>query len=82
MAQLCRDSVASQDAQRLRASAHGLRGAASNVGAEAVATCASQLEEAGKALSFDGTLDLLDRLSLLAEQTVNELSGRFPLTPH
>jgi signal transduction histidine kinase/DNA-binding response OmpR family regulator len=77
-----RDSVAAQDAQRLRASAHGLRGAASNVGAEAVASCAAQLESAGKTLTFDGTTELADRLSLLADQTVNELSGRFPLTPH
>jgi signal transduction histidine kinase/DNA-binding response OmpR family regulator len=76
-----RDSIAARDAQRLRASAHGLRGAASNVGAEAVANCASQLEQAGKTLSFDGTTELVDRLSLLAEQTVNELSGRFPLAP-
>jgi signal transduction histidine kinase/DNA-binding response OmpR family regulator len=77
-----RASVAAQDGQRLRASAHGLRGAASNVGAQAVADFASQLEQAGKTMSFDDTPELLDRLSLVADQTVSELGGRFPLAPH
>jgi signal transduction histidine kinase/DNA-binding response OmpR family regulator len=73
-----RDSVHARDGQRLRACAHGLKGAATNVGAEAVASCASQLEEAGKALSFDGTPVLLERLAVLAERTVLELSERYP----
>jgi signal transduction histidine kinase/DNA-binding response OmpR family regulator/HPt (histidine-containing phosphotransfer) domain-containing protein len=76
---IIRESLDARDAQRLRASAHGLKGAASNVGAAAVAGYASRLEKAGKEFSFDGTAELLDELSLAAEQTVNEINGRFRL---
>lgn len=69
-------SVAERDGQTLRHCAHGLRGAATNIGATAVAEYASQLESAGKGGVFDGTPEMLDTLTIALDQTVAELQAR------
>jgi signal transduction histidine kinase/DNA-binding response OmpR family regulator/HPt (histidine-containing phosphotransfer) domain-containing protein len=71
-------SIESSNAQGLRESAHSLKGAASNIGAAAVAKYASQLEKAGKDAAFDGTPELLNTLSAIVDQTVAEINGRYP----
>jgi HPt (histidine-containing phosphotransfer) domain-containing protein len=75
---MMRISIESSNAQGLRESAHSLKGAASNIGAAAVANYASQLEKAGKNGAFDGTGELLETLSGIVDRTVAEIEGRYP----
>ena len=76
-ARLCllRSSAAAHDAQALRASAHALKGAAINVGAIAVADCATRLEEAAKLSAFDRIDVLVENLSTALAPTLSELAG-------
>jgi CheY-like chemotaxis protein len=68
-----RQSAADRDAAMLRASAHRLKGAASNIGAVALADHASRLESAGKNESFDDVDLLIDELSTTLQTTLDEL---------
>jgi signal transduction histidine kinase/CheY-like chemotaxis protein len=68
-----RRCIGERDGAGLRESAHRLKGAASNIGAVAVAACASRLESAGRAEAFDGVAELIDELAATLDQTVMEL---------
>jgi signal transduction histidine kinase/DNA-binding response OmpR family regulator/HPt (histidine-containing phosphotransfer) domain-containing protein len=68
-----RSSAAGRDGQGLRGSAHGLKGAATNIGAVAVADWATQLEQVGKLQKFDGVEQLVESLSTALLQTLVEL---------
>jgi signal transduction histidine kinase/DNA-binding response OmpR family regulator/HPt (histidine-containing phosphotransfer) domain-containing protein len=68
-----RSSATGRDGQRLRGSAHGLKGAAANIGAVAVAACAKRLEEAGKLGRFEDVELLLENLSTALVRTLVEL---------
>ena len=72
---IMRQSIKGRDAQRLRESAHALKGAASNVGAAAVAAGSAHLEIAGRSASFDGAQEMLASLSVTLEKTLSELNG-------
>jgi signal transduction histidine kinase/DNA-binding response OmpR family regulator len=74
---ILRSSVAESDGQTLRHCAHGLKGAATNIGATAVATYASQLELAGKSEAFEGTTEVLETLSVALDETVQALNARY-----
>jgi HPt (histidine-containing phosphotransfer) domain-containing protein len=71
-------NAAQRDGQGLRQSAHGLKGAATNIGAVAVADSASRLEQAGKRQSFEAVGGLVQSLSLALVQTLVELHEAAP----
>jgi HPt (histidine-containing phosphotransfer) domain-containing protein len=66
-------NAAERDGQGLRRSAHALKGAATNIGAVAVADYASRLEQAGKQQSFEEAGGLVGDLSFALVQTLVEL---------
>jgi HPt (histidine-containing phosphotransfer) domain-containing protein len=68
-----RRSAAACDGGALRESAHKLKGAASNVGAVALADCASRLESAGRSGAFDGVDRLVAELAGTLATTTAEL---------
>jgi signal transduction histidine kinase/CheY-like chemotaxis protein/HPt (histidine-containing phosphotransfer) domain-containing protein len=55
-------AIASGNSDGLRRAAHGLKGAAANFDAHAVVDVARELEEMGRASTFDHALSALDRL--------------------
>jgi CheY-like chemotaxis protein len=69
-----RRGVAGRDAGLLRNSAHRLKGAASNIGAVAVALRSGDLERAGREGSFDGLATLVEELSAVVRTTMGELT--------
>ena len=71
-------NAAQRDGQGLRQSAHGLKGAATNIGAVAVADSANRLEQAGKQQSFEAVGGLVQSLSLALVQTLVELHEAAP----
>ncbi|MGD8896718.1 MAG: response regulator [Acidobacteriota bacterium] len=78
-----RGAVARRDGDGLRESAHALKGAATNVGAVAVAECATRLESAGRSRSFDGVGSLVEDLADVLGRTLVELqpTGNPPAGP-
>jgi signal transduction histidine kinase/CheY-like chemotaxis protein/HPt (histidine-containing phosphotransfer) domain-containing protein len=78
---LLRDTAGAGDAQGLRRSAHGLKGAALNIGASAVAEWAVQLEDAGRNSAFDRVPPLMENLSFMLVQTLAELHDRSSAAP-
>jgi len=68
-----RSSAADRDGEGLREAAHALKGAATNIGAVAVADHASRLEQAGRTSSLDGVDTMLETLSSVLVQTLAEL---------
>ncbi|HEX7708024.1 MAG TPA: response regulator, partial [Thermoanaerobaculia bacterium] len=74
--EILRSSAAAGDGKSLRASAHALKGAALNVGANAVAEYASQLERAAKENMLDGTSRTVEQLAEAIGLTCHELRNR------
>jgi signal transduction histidine kinase/DNA-binding response OmpR family regulator/HPt (histidine-containing phosphotransfer) domain-containing protein len=68
-------SVAARDGAALRKAAHGLKGAAMNIGASAVADHANDLEQAGRAVQLDGVEDSIAALATALVETLVELRG-------
>jgi CheY-like chemotaxis protein/HPt (histidine-containing phosphotransfer) domain-containing protein len=75
-------SAATRDGPALRKAAHGLKGAAMNIGASAVADHAQTLELAGKSMQFDGVEDSIASLSTALVQTLVELRQDPTKQPH
>lgn len=71
-----RSSAAEKNGQSLREAAHALKGAATNIGAVAVADCATLLEQAGRSGSLEGVATMLDNLSSVLVKTLAELHPR------
>jgi len=71
-----RSSAVEKNSQSLREAAHGLKGAATNIGAVAVADCATLLEQAGRSGSLEGVDTMLDNLSSVLIKTLAELHPR------
>lgn len=68
-----KSSATGRNGQSLRGSAHAMKGAASNIGAVAVAGLASRLEQAGKQERFEEVEELVESLSTALVQTLAEL---------
>jgi signal transduction histidine kinase/CheY-like chemotaxis protein len=60
--QAMREALSRNDGPRLRESAHGLKGTASNLGAQTLASLCAELEKRGKSGSFEGVDGLLARV--------------------
>jgi signal transduction histidine kinase/DNA-binding response OmpR family regulator/HPt (histidine-containing phosphotransfer) domain-containing protein len=68
-----RRSIGGRDVAQLRASAHKLKGAASNLGAVALAGCASQIESAAKNGELDAVDSMVDELAVALEASLRDL---------
>ena len=74
--EVLRTSALAGDAQALRAAAHGLKGAAMNIGAVVVAERAKQIEDAARQGSLDGVESMVEHLSAAVVATHAELDRR------
>jgi signal transduction histidine kinase/DNA-binding response OmpR family regulator/HPt (histidine-containing phosphotransfer) domain-containing protein len=68
-----RRSIGGRDAAQLRAAAHKLKGAASNLGAVALAGCASRIETAAKSGELDAAEPLLGDLAVALDASLRDL---------
>jgi two-component system, sensor histidine kinase and response regulator len=68
-----RRSIGGRDVTQLRAAAHKLKGAASNLGAVALAGCASRIEAAAKNGDVDAVEPLLGNLVVALEASLRDL---------
>jgi two-component system, sensor histidine kinase and response regulator len=71
-----RDAVERSDGSELRDSAHRFKGAASALGAEALAELARRLEQAGREQNFDSVAPVWHELEAASSQLAAELQAR------
>jgi len=71
-----RGAIQRSDAPAVRQAAHALKGAASNIGATAAASCASKIESTAAKNSLDGLGQLVDELATTIDGTSVELHQR------
>lgn len=73
--QAMREALSRSDGPRLRESAHSLKGTASNLGAQTLASLCTELEKRGKSGSFEGVDGILARVEQQYEAACAALEG-------